>query len=99
MLVPEKKECERDIDLTLTVAVLSVLAFHINSQLLPGGFVGVDIFFVISGYLISVHIMGEIRNGSFSIAEFYRRRIKRIAPATFVVPGVTLAFPHSDGHV
>ncbi len=78
-----------DIDGLRAVAVLSVIAFHINDKLLPGGFVGVDIFFVISGYLISLHIMVEIRSDRFSIAEFYRRRIKRIAPAMLIVLGVT----------
>ena len=68
-----------DIDGLRAVAVLSVIAFHINHKLLPAGFIGVDIFFVISGYLISSHIMSEISNNTFSIAEFYRRRIKRIA--------------------
>ncbi len=79
-----------DIDGLRAVAVLSVIAFHINHKLLPAGFIGVDIFFVISGYLISSHIMSEISNNTFSIAEFYRRRIKRIAPAMFVVLGVTV---------
>jgi peptidoglycan/LPS O-acetylase OafA/YrhL len=67
-----------------------VILFHINPLLLPGGFVGVDIFFVISGYLISLHIYKEIENGQFSLAEFYRRRIKRIAPAMLVVLGITV---------
>ena len=71
------------------VAVLSVIIFHINKYILPGGFIGVDIFFVISGYLISKQIYQELDNNSFSLLEFYRRRIKRILPAAFVVIGLT----------
>ena len=80
-----------DIDGLRGIAVLSVILFHIDSRLLPGGFVGVDIFFVISGYLISLHIFREVEAGQFSLAEFYRRRIKRIAPAMLAVVAVTLA--------
>lgn len=87
----ESKDYRVDIDGLRGVAVLSVILFHIDSRLLPGGFVGVDIFFVISGYLISLHIFSEIEAGRFSLAEFYRRRIKRIAPAMLTVVAVTLA--------
>lgn len=80
-----------DIDGLRAIAVLSVILFHIDKRLLPGGFVGVDIFFVISGFLISLHILQEVESGRFSIAEFYRRRIKRIAPAMLVVVLATLA--------
>ena len=59
-----------DIDGMRALAVLSVILFHINEQLLPGGFVGVDIFFVISGYLISAHIFQSRRLGSFSFIDF-----------------------------
>jgi len=72
------------------VAVLSVILYHIDERLLPGGFIGVDIFFVISGFLITLHILQELRDGRFSLLEFYRRRVKRIAPAMFVVVGATL---------
>ena len=84
------KKYRADIDGLRAVAVLSVIAFHLDHRLLPAGFIGVDIFFVISGFLISSHIMSEIRSNTFSITEFYRRRIKRIAPAMFVVLGVTV---------
>jgi len=77
----EPRDYRRDIDGLRGIAVLSVILYHINGRLLPGGFVGVDIFFVISGYLISLHIFNEIESGRFSLVEFYRRRIKRIAPA------------------
>jgi peptidoglycan/LPS O-acetylase OafA/YrhL len=79
-----------DIDGLRAIAVLSVIAFHLDPGLLPGGFVGVDIFFVISGFLISLHILEELDAGRFSVAEFYRRRIKRIAPVMLVVTALTL---------
>ena len=74
-----------DIDGLRAIAVLSVVIFHIDKNILPGGFVGVDIFFVISGYLISLYIFQQIDRKTFSITEFYRRRIKRIAPAMLAV--------------
>ena len=85
-------EYRADIDGLRGVAVLSVIAFHIDQRLLPGGFVGVDIFFVISGFLISRNILREISEGRFSLLDFYRRRVKRIAPALLVVIFATLAF-------
>ncbi|TGN94702.1 acyltransferase family protein [Burkholderia sp. USMB20] len=74
-----------DIQGLRAIAVLSVVLFHANKSLIPGGYVGVDIFFVISGYLISRTILGEIERGEFSIAEFYRRRVRRIFPALYSV--------------
>ena len=74
-----------DIDGLRAFAVLSVLTFHFFPARARGGFVGVDIFFVISGYLISAIIYNEIDAGSFSIAEFYVRRIRRIYPALFLI--------------
>jgi peptidoglycan/LPS O-acetylase OafA/YrhL len=79
-----------DVDGLRAIAVLSVILFHVDASLLPGGFVGVDIFFVISGFLISRNILEELARGRFSISEFYRRRVKRIAPPMLVVVGVTL---------
>lgn len=84
-------EYRRDIDGLRAIAVLSVMIFHARDTALPGGFVGVDIFFVISGYLISKHIISEVGTGRFSLAEFYRRRIRRIAPMMLTVVAVTLA--------
>jgi peptidoglycan/LPS O-acetylase OafA/YrhL len=80
-----------DVDGLRAIAVLAVIFFHIDKSLLPGGFVGVDVFFVISGFLITRNIIAQIDNRSFSIIEFYRRRIKRIAPAMLVVVAVTMA--------
>ncbi len=81
-----------DIDGLRAIAVLSVVIFHINKHLIPGGFAGVDIFFVISGFLISLHILKDIEREKFSLLEFYRRRIKRLAlPLLLVVALAMLA--------
>jgi peptidoglycan/LPS O-acetylase OafA/YrhL len=79
------------IDGLRAMAVLSVFIFHLNHNWLPGGFVGVDIFFVISGFLITSIIYKECQNDSFSVKKFYQRRIARIFPAFFTVALVTLA--------
>lgn len=74
-----------EIDGLRALAVLPVLFFHAGFGILPGGFAGVDVFFVISGYLITTIIHREIEVGRFDLFEFYRRRIKRIVPALFFV--------------
>jgi peptidoglycan/LPS O-acetylase OafA/YrhL len=71
----------RDIDGLRAIAVVPVVIYHIARSFMPGGYVGVDIFFVISGYLISGNIFQEIEANRFSIARFYERRIRRIGPA------------------
>ncbi len=80
-----------DIDGLRAVAVLGVVLFHLDAGIVPGGFVGVDMFFVISGYLITGIIFRQSRDGSFSFAEFYRRRIRRILPVLTTVILATLA--------
>jgi peptidoglycan/LPS O-acetylase OafA/YrhL len=70
-----------DIDGLRAVAVLAVVGFHAFPGKFPGGFIGVDIFFVISGFLISTIIFESIENGNFKLTEFYVRRIRRIFPA------------------
>jgi len=79
-----------DIDGLRAVAVLSVVVFHFNASVIPGGFAGVDIFFVISGYLITSIMVRECGAGTFSILNFYARRVRRIIPALAVVVMATL---------
>lgn len=74
-----------DIDGLRAIAVLCVVAFHAFESQFPGGFVGVDLFFVISGFLISTIIFENIEDNRFSYVEFYMRRIRRIFPALLVV--------------
>src|SRR4051794_7198614 len=76
-----------DIDGLRAVAVLPVIAFHfmIFPTLVTGGFIGVDVFFVISGYLITRVIFYDVDNKTYSIVDFYNRRIRRIFPALFTV--------------
>ena len=74
-----------DVDGMRALAILSVLFFHAFPESLPGGFVGVDIFFVISGYLISSIIFRGLTLGSFSFFDFYARRVRRIFPAVTAV--------------
>jgi peptidoglycan/LPS O-acetylase OafA/YrhL len=81
-----------DIDGLRAVAVLLVVLFHAWPNWLKGGFIGVDVFFVISGFLITSIILQELNNGTFSIRQFYFRRVRRIFPALIVVVLLTLAF-------
>lgn len=74
-----------DIDGLRAVAVLSVVIFHAFPSLLPGGFIGVDIFFVMSGYLISTILLESLNNKKFSFFDFYLRRAKRIFPSLIVI--------------
>lgn len=81
----------RDIDGLRALAVLAVVIFHASPETLPGGFVGVDIFFVISGFLITSLIFTELQAGRFSFIHFYGRRIRRIFPALALVLSSALA--------
>lgn len=81
-----------DIDGLRAFAVLAVVVFHINREWLPGGFVGVDIFFVISGYLITGILHRNILQGGFSFSEFMMRRALRILPATLVMVFTVVIF-------
>ncbi len=78
-----------DIDGLRAVAVLSVVLFHAGLVGLSGGFIGVDVFFVISGYLICSIVAEELRRDDFSIVRFYERRFRRIMPALFAMFSVT----------
>ena len=79
-----------DIDGLRAVAVLAVIFFHAGFAWAGGGYIGVDVFFVISGFLITGIILREHREGAFSVARFYERRARRILPALLVVLGATL---------
>ncbi|MBL8536238.1 MAG: acyltransferase [Hyphomonadaceae bacterium] len=79
-----------DIQGLRAVAVLSVVLYHADAALLPGGFTGVDIFFVISGFLITGILLRELKDDRMSIAGFYHRRIKRLFPALFTLLAATL---------
>ena len=83
-----------DIDGLRAVAVLAVIAYHARRELMPGGFCGVDVFFVISGFLITGIILGEISAGRFSLVRFYTRRIRRIFPALGVMLALCLLLGH-----
>ncbi|MDM9618748.1 acyltransferase family protein [Rhizobium sp. S96] len=80
-----------DIEGLRAIAVLLVVVFHINASLIPGGFIGVDLFFVISGYVITQRICADNLSTPGDFLEFYRRRLRRIAPAMFFVTGTTIA--------
>ncbi|AJZ90156.1 hypothetical protein VW41_14590 [Klebsiella michiganensis] len=81
-----------DIDGIRAIAVSSVLLYHFFPQIIPGGFIGVDVFFVISGYLITSIILYKNKKQSLSILDFYARRIKRIFPALSITLISCLAF-------
>src|ERR1700722_1791027 len=74
-----------DIDGLRALAILSVVAYHVFPRQVPGGFLGVDVFFVISGFLISTIIFKGLASNSFSFLEFYAHRIRRIFPALILV--------------
>ncbi len=81
-----------EIDGLRAVAVLSVILFHAGLNAIPGGYLGVDIFFVISGYLITSIISTELESGKFTFAAFYERRARRILPVLIVVVLVCVPF-------
>ncbi|HKM98195.1 MAG TPA: acyltransferase, partial [Buttiauxella sp.] len=83
-------EFRKDINALRSIAVLSVIIFHFNSDYLPGGFAGVDIFFVISGYLMTRIILSGIYEKRFSVNKFYFSRAKRIIPALTITCLITM---------
>jgi len=78
-----------DIDWLRAIAVLAVVAFHFETPGVFGGFVGVDIFFVISGYLITAIIADELKRDAFSFGRFYERRVRRLLPALYAMVALT----------
>ena len=80
-----------DVDGLRAVAVLAVIGSHLKVPGMIGGFVGVDVFFVISGFLIGSLVEGEVRESRFSLADFYERRFRRIFPALFAMLAGTTA--------
>ncbi len=90
-LSPPPSKYRPDVDGLRAIAILLVLNFHAFPDVAPGGFVGVDVFFVISGFLITSIITRELERGRFSLIAFYNRRIRRIFPALIVVLAATLA--------
>src|SRR3981081_2082457 len=87
-----------DIDGLRALAVMLVVNFHAFPEAMPGGFIGVDIFFVISGFLITGIIKRELDQQRFSLLAFYNRRIRRIFPALIVVLGATLVLGFLERH-
>ena len=90
MLSSPSSRYRPDIDGLRAIAVMLVMNFHAFPEAMPGGFIGVDIFFVISGFLITGIIVRELDQQRFSLLTFYKRRIRRIFPALIVVLGATL---------
>jgi len=89
---PYKSSYRSEIDGLRAFAVLSVVVFHIAPTWLNGVFIGVDVFFVISGFLITSHIFENLDKGKFSFTDFFGRRIRRIFPALILVMACSLAF-------
>ena len=84
----------REVDGLRSLAIVPVILFHAGVAGFGGGYVGVDVFFVISGYLITSILADELGRGTYSIASFYERRARRILPALFVMLAVTLPFAY-----
>ena len=82
----------REIDGLRALAVIPVILFHAGFEAFSGGFVGVDVFFVLSGYLITTIILSDLELGKFSLLNFYERRARRILPALFLVILVSIPF-------
>lgn len=90
-------EYRPEVDGLRAIALVSVIILHLNAAWLPGGFADVDVFFVISGYLMTRIIRGDIESGRFSFARFWARRIRRIYPALLVVVVAVLMVQHYLG--
>ncbi len=86
-----RREYRPEVDGLRSLAVMVVVFFHTAPNIVPGGFVGVDVFFVISGYLITRNIISDIENKTFSFTQFYLGRIRRLFPALLVTVAISLA--------
>ena len=82
----------KEIDGLRALAVIPVIFFHAGFELFEGGYIGVDIFFVISGYLITTILIKDFENDRFSFLNFYERRIRRIIPALFFLILISIYF-------
>lgn len=91
-MIVARKQYYPSIDGIRAIAVLAVILFHIELDLFSGGYVGVDIFFVISGYLISRNILLQLSNGDFHLLRFYSARFRRLIPALIATIALTLVF-------
>ncbi len=90
---PEPEAHLDELDGLRGVAVLLVLLFHVGgTTLFPGGFLGVDVFFVLSGYLITTILAGQLDSGGISFRRFYARRLRRLLPALLLVSGAVIAY-------
>ncbi len=89
-MTPDAYPKRADIQGLRGIAVLAVVLFHVSHAALPGGFAGVDIFFVISGYLITQILLRDMEAGTFRLRDFYQRRVRRLFPALFTVLAFTL---------
>lgn len=83
-----------DIDGLRAISVLAVVLYHLGFTWLPGGFVGVDVFFVISGYVIFRSLRSSLADGTFTLTGFFTRRFFRLHPALFVVVGGVLVYAY-----
>ena len=82
----------KEIDGLRAFAIIPVIFFHAGLQSFSGGFVGVDVFFVVSGYLIATLVITELSKHTFSLSHFYVRRVRRILPALFIMMLTCLPF-------
>ncbi len=89
-MTAEPNQKRADIQGLRGISVLAVVLFHVSHATLPGGFAGVDIFFVISGYLITQILLRDMEAGTFRLRDFYQRRVRRLFPALFTVLAITL---------
>jgi len=85
----QTKTLRKDIQALRAIAIVAVVLFHLWPSRLRGGFVGVDVFFVISGFLITTHLLKEVESNTFKVSHFWVRRVRRLLPASFTVLAVT----------